>query len=66
MNWATLIDMEFSGRLCLTLLHSIWQVTMLAAAAWTVDRIWGRRSVERSYAIYVTALLAGLAAMPIT
>jgi len=66
MSWDRLIDLEFSGRLCLTLFHSVWQVAAVAAAAWAVDRAWGRRSVEKSYALYVTALLVSLAAMPIT
>ena len=66
MNSETLIDVEFSGRLCLTLFHSVWQVALAAAAAWSVDRIWGRRSVQRSYALYVTMLIVSLAAMPIT
>ncbi len=66
MNWTTLIDPEFSGRLCMTLLHSLWQVALLALAAWGLDRLWRRRSVERSYALHVAALLAGMAAAPIT
>ena len=30
MTWETLLDPELSGRLCLMLLHSLWQVTLLA------------------------------------
>ncbi len=66
MNWATLVDPEFSGRLCMTLLHSLWQVALLVLVVWGLDRLWRRRSVEKSYALHVAALLAGMAAAPIT
>ena len=33
MNWQALVDPHVSGRLCLTLFHSIWQVALLAAIA---------------------------------
>ena len=66
MSWETLMDQEFSSRLCLTLFHSVWQVALLAAAARAVDRLWRRRSVERRYALHVMVLVVSLAAMPIT
>jgi protocatechuate 3,4-dioxygenase beta subunit len=56
---------ELSALLCLTLLHSLWQVGLLALAADVCGRI-GRRSVERQYAWHVAALVAGLVAMPVT
>lgn len=49
MSWDTLVDVEFSGRLCLTLFHSVWQVAALAAAAWAVDRVWGWRIRWRTW-----------------
>ncbi|MHB9049412.1 MAG: M56 family metallopeptidase, partial [Pirellulales bacterium] len=66
MTLQTICDPTVSGRLCLTLVHSVWQVALFAAIAWGLDRLWRRRSVEGSYALHVAAILAGLAAMPIT
>ena len=66
MTWNALVDPAFSGRLCLTLLHSVWQVALLVFIAWCVDRLWRHRSVERRYALNVAALVATFAAMPIT
>ena len=43
MTWHTLIDAESSARLCLTLFHSLWQVGLLAAIAWTLGRLWRRQ-----------------------
>ena len=57
MNWTTLVDPEFSGRLCITLLHSLWQVALLVLVTWGLDRLWRRRSVEKSYALHVAALV---------
>jgi len=66
MTWQTICDPAFSGRLCLALAHSWWQVGLLAAAAWAFDRRRPRRWVEGGYVLHVAALLAGLAALPIT
>ncbi len=89
MTTELLLDPTFSARLCLTLLHSLWQMTLLAAVAWGVGVWRGRsvkqkppqgsspgasvgappphdRSVERSYAIHVAALITGLVALPVT
>ncbi len=66
MNRLALIDPAFAGRLCLTLLHSAWQVALLALVAWSFERFWRNRSVERCYALHVAALVAAIAAMPIT
>ena len=60
------IDLELSSRLCLTLLHSLSQATLLALVAYAVGRMARRRSVERDYALQVAALLATLGAMPVT
>ncbi len=66
MTQFDLIDPALSGRLCLTLLHSLWQVALLVCVAWCACWLWRERSVERRYAVYVTAMLATLVAMPIT
>jgi len=66
MNWHALIDPALSGRLCLMLLHSVWQVALLALVARVLERLWRNRSVERCYATYVAALMAALVAMPVT
>ncbi len=50
----------------MTLLHSLWQVGLLALAAYVCGRIGRRWSVERQYACNVAALVAGLVAMPVT
>jgi beta-lactamase regulating signal transducer with metallopeptidase domain len=66
MNWETFVDPVFHARLCTTLLHSVWQVAVLAVVAWGLARLRGRRSVEWSYALHVAAMIAGIAAVPIT
>ncbi|NOY42053.1 MAG: hypothetical protein GXP26_09475 [Planctomycetes bacterium] len=66
MTWQTFVDPAFSSRLCLMLLHSLWQVAAVALVVWSLDRLWPKRSVERSYTLHVAALLAALVAMPIT
>ena len=66
MTLQTICDPMVSGRLCMTLIHSIWQVALFAAIAWGLERLWRRRSVESKYVVYVAALLASLVAMPIT
>ena len=60
------VDPLLSSRLCLTLLHSLWQAALLAAIALAMGRLARRRSVEREYAFLVTALLTTLGAMPAT
>lgn len=66
MNWQTIIDPAICGRLCLTLLHSLWQVALLALLARGIEWLWARHSPEKSYTVYVAALVAALVAMPIT
>ena len=60
------LDPAFSGRLCLTLLHSVWLVAVFTAIAWGTDRIVGKRSAERSYVLYTSALMLSVIAIPIT
>jgi beta-lactamase regulating signal transducer with metallopeptidase domain/protocatechuate 3,4-dioxygenase beta subunit len=65
-KWELMLDPAICSQLCLTLLHSMWLVTLLAAFAWIADRLVGRRAVERSYAIHVAALLVSVVALPAT
>lgn len=65
MNAPDLIDPVFCGRLCLTLLHSTWQIALLTLAA----RVWEWRrkpSAQANYTLHVGALAAALAALPVT
>ena len=64
--WQFFAEPTLSSRLCLMLLHSLWQATLFALAAGAVARLWRRRSVERDYGFQVVALLASLVAMPVT
>ncbi|MCG8649824.1 MAG: M56 family metallopeptidase, partial [Pirellulales bacterium] len=66
MNWSSLFTPELSSRVCSTLLHSLWQVTALAAAAWLITRLWRKHSVQWAYGVHVAALLLGFAALPAT
>ncbi len=66
MRWENLCNSALCSQLCVTLLHSVWLVALLAFVAWVVDRLVGRRAVERSYAVYVAALLASMMALPAT
>lgn len=66
MNWETLAEPVFHGRLCMTLLHSVWQVAALAVMAWGLARLRGHRSAAWGYALHVAALLLAMAAVPIT
>lgn len=55
-----------SERLCLTLMHSLWQVALVALAAWGIGLCLGRRRDNASYVVHATALTLGLIAAPIT
>jgi beta-lactamase regulating signal transducer with metallopeptidase domain len=65
MNAPDLIDPVFCGRLCLTLLHSTWQIAILVFAARFWEG-WRKPSAQWSYALYVGVLATGLAALPVT
>jgi len=47
MIWHSLVDPALSERLCLTLLHSVWQVALLALAAWCLDQLRRIRQADR-------------------
>ncbi len=55
-----------SGRLCLTLLHSLWQVALFVLVVWMIERLWRKQSVERSYGLCVAVIILSLAALPLT
>ena len=66
MSEQTFLDPELASRICLTLLHSLWQIVALVVLVWCCDRLLCRHSVQRSYGLHVFALFAVLLAMPIT
>jgi beta-lactamase regulating signal transducer with metallopeptidase domain len=66
MNWHTLFEPEMSGRICLTLVHSLWQVAVAALLARVVGRVWLRARVEWNYVIHLGALVVSLIAVPVT
>ena len=59
------IDSAISGRICLCLLHSLWQVALLWIIAATMTRLL-RATAQRTYAVFTVALVASLIAVPIT
>ncbi len=65
MSWHTLIDPTLSSRLCLTLLHSLWQITLVALLVWCIDRLWKSLAVEQRYTLYVSALVLACLSLPI-
>ena len=62
----SLADPSFSGRVCLVLLHSVWQAALLLMLTRCIERLWRQRTVEQSYAVNVAALAAVVAALPVT
>ena len=60
-QWA---DPIFSGRICLTLIHSLWQVALFALLASTAARAVRQQSAERSYRFHLAALFASLVVIP--
>jgi hypothetical protein len=66
MNALLWLTPELSTRVCVTLLHSLWQVAALAAIAWLVGRFCCKRNVERAYAVHVAALLLSFVCVSIT
>ena len=66
MNWEAIVTPAFCSRLCVSLLHSFWLIALLAVAARAADSLLRRRSVEVTYAVYVTALMGCLVTLPLT
>ena len=54
MIWDLSWDPTICARLCLTLLHSVWQTSLITLAVWIVDALWRGLSLERRYALHVT------------
>ena len=61
-----LMTAEFFDRLCLTLLHSVWQVALLALFATVCSWLLCRKNVYWKYTIHVATLIVALLAMPLT
>src|SRR4051812_5480546 len=66
MTGHAFLDAGSCARICMVLLHSLWQMGLAAMLAWLLARIWRKRSVEWTYWAHVAALVAGLVAMPAT
>ena len=57
MNWETLANSEIVENLGLTLIHSLWQIALVALVLFTLLRITKKCSANFRYLISVTALL---------
>ncbi|MEO1529925.1 MAG: M56 family metallopeptidase [Planctomycetota bacterium] len=53
-------------RLCVTLVHSLWQMALLAMLATSLSRLCFRRRADVSYLVHTAALMLGMIALPIT
>ena len=62
----SLLAAEFFEPLCLTLLHSLWQVALLALIASTCCRWFCQKDVFWKYTLNVATLIVALLALPIT
>ena len=61
-----LLDLELTSRLCLTLLHSLWQVALLAFIVWGLDRTLRSLSLAHRYTLHLGVLVLAIAALPVT
>lgn len=66
MSVTIFADAEYCYRLCLTLLHSLWLVPVLAAAAWILERFCSRRTSEWGHLFYAGVIGASLLLIPVT
>lgn len=66
MTLSTIFEPALANRLCLTLLHSVWQVAVLALAAAILGQLLGRRSLRSSYWAHVVCLGLAIAFVPLT
>ncbi|WP_197997429.1 hypothetical protein [Gimesia panareensis] len=64
MSWHHLIDPTWNSQLCLTLLHSFWQIILLTLLVWSIDRLWKSMRVEQRYTLYVSALILACLTLP--
>lgn len=61
-----LLSVELADRLCLVLLHSLWQCALLASVAVAASRWLHRGRVEAAYRWHAAALVGCLALVPVT
>ncbi len=66
MNPFPWLDESFSLRLIQSLLHFLWQATLLGAAARGAEQALKRGTAQTKYLLYVVAMLAMACCMPIT
>lgn len=59
-------DPIINERLCMTLLHSLWQMALLAMLAGGMRLLLKRKRDQISYLIHSGALILGLVALPLT
>ncbi|QDV41571.1 Regulatory protein BlaR1 [Stieleria neptunia] len=65
MNAWDVLSAELSWQICATLLHSLWQITLIAFFVWLICR-WERATVEQKYLVHVAGLLLSIAVVPLT
>lgn len=66
MNPLGWIGPETTTALSLTLLHSLWQISLAVAILWCAERIWRQLPIERNYTLHAGTLLLTLAMLPMT
>lgn len=66
MNYLTTIDGAFALRTTITLLHFVWQGTLIAAFAHLIAALSRCGDARVRYAVYVTALVSMLASVVVT
>ena len=60
------LSTDFFARLCLMLVHSIWQVSLLLLLAIAGAWLFRQKNVHLKYTVHVAALAIALLAMPVT
>jgi len=66
MNAWEWLDVAFCSRLALTLLHCLWQATIIATVAILTTRLWRGSTAQMRYMVHICALLAMVACLPVT
>ncbi|HWB12620.1 MAG TPA: M56 family metallopeptidase [Pirellulales bacterium] len=66
MNAPAWLDESFSVRFVQTLLHFLWQGTLIALAAAVAERLLAHRSAQAKYVLHVLALAAMAGCLPMT
>ncbi|WP_182868136.1 M56 family metallopeptidase [Rhodopirellula sp. JC639] len=65
MNAGDFVSTELSWQICAALLHSLWQIPLIALFIWLACR-WGRSTVERKYLLHVAGLFLSISIVPLT